>query len=298
MHRRRRSPANLLAAAAVAGLVAGTACLSGNEFEPLVPPTTSSTLPTNTTVAVDYSTVPLAAVPGTTTTAPVVVGPGPATLAGRVDGPDGPVAGAVVRAERLVGDEVASVDVVAGEDGTWTVAGVLGGRYRVRAWRQPDLATVEPQLLFVGAGGTDGVVVTVERFPPLVIDTAVAPDPPTVGERTSLRVRVATQEVDGEGVVVAVPRPAVPVSVQPGTGWALEPPPAAVTDEAGNVTFVLVCRMPGPQMLTVTLGSGEVLPITPPDCQPPAPPETAVPGDTTVPGGPGPSPPATSTTAP
>ncbi|MBW3645856.1 MAG: carboxypeptidase-like regulatory domain-containing protein, partial [Actinobacteria bacterium] len=262
MRRRRRPPASLLA---VVALVAATACLSGDEFDPLVPPETSSTLPTSTTVELDYSTVPLAAVPGTTTTAPVVVGPGPATLAGRVDGPDGPVPGAVVRAERLVGDEVASVDVVAGDDGTWTVAGVLGGRYRVRAWRQPDLATVEPQLLFVGAGGADGVVVTVERFPPLVVDIAVAPDPPTVGERTSLRVRVATQEVDGEGVVNSVPRPAEPVVVQPGTGWAVEPPFAAVTDEAGNATFVLVCRMPGPQLLNVTLSSGEAFPITPPD---------------------------------
>ncbi len=37
----------------------------------------------------------------------------------------------------------------------------------VRAWGQPDLVTVEPQLLFVAAGGTDGFVVTVRAVPPL-----------------------------------------------------------------------------------------------------------------------------------
>ncbi len=290
---RLRAAASLVAVASLAGV---TACLSGDEFDPLVPPETSSTLPTSTTVAPDYSTVPLAVVPGTTTTAPVAVGPGPATLAGRVEGPDGPVAGAMVRAERLVGDDVASVDVVAGEDGAWTLPGVLGGRYRVRAWRQPDLAAVEPKLLFVAIGGAEGVVVTVERFPPVLVDTAVAPDPPTVGERTSLRVRVATQEVDGEGVVRSVPRPAVPVAVQPGAGWAVEPPPTGLTDEAGNVTFVLVCRLPGPQSLTVTLAPGEVFPVTPPPCQPPAPPETTAPVDTTVPATPGSTPPRSTPT--
>jgi hypothetical protein len=293
---RRRPPAALVA---VVALVVVTACLSGNEFDPLVPPPTGSTLPSDTTLPADYSTVPLAVVPGTTTTAPVAVGPGPVTLTGRVDGPDGPVGGATVRAERLVGDQAAGVDVLTGEDGTWAVTGVLGGRYRVRAWRQPDLATVEPQLLFAGGGGAGDVVVTVERFPPLVVDTAVAPDPPVVGQRTSLRVRLATQEVDGDGVVNATPRAAVPAMLQPGTAWALEPPGVGLTDETGSITFVVACRLPGPQRLNLVLGGGEVVPLTPPDCQPPPPPPEAT-DPTGAPQGPGPGPttPASTTTTP
>lgn len=265
-----------LAAGAVAAMVL-TGCFSADELEPLPVPSTVSPVPTSTPSSLDYSGVPLAPVQGTTTTAPVVVGPGAATVAGRVDGPDGPVEGATVRLERLVGDAVASLEVLTGPDGTWRAAGVLGGRYRVRSWRQPDVASVEAQVMFVPGTGTTEVALRAERFE-AAIDLAVAPDPPVVGERTSVLVRVVDRTVDAEGVVRSVPRSGLGVSLAPGAGWSSESPLVSVTDQAGSATFILVCRAPGPHALVATLAPDRIVPLEPPECVAPLPPETPTTG--------------------
>ncbi len=257
-----------LAAGALAVVVV-TGCFSPDELEPLPVPSSVSTLPTTTTSSVDHSTVPLAPVEGTTTTAAVTVGPGPATLAGWVEGPEGPVEGATVRLERLVGDAVATLEVLTGADGAWWAAGVLGGRYRVRAWRRPDLASTEAQVVFVAAAEPAEVILRVERFT-VAVDLAVAPDPPVVGERTNVLVRITDRTVDADGVVRAVPRSGVGVSVTAGPGWVSESPLIGVTDEAGTVTFTLVCRAPNRQGLVVTLAPDQIVPLDPPECVVPA----------------------------
>lgn len=269
----RRRARGCITALAAAALLA--ACSAGDPFEPLPEPA-SVPAPSSTTVPPDYSGVVLASVQGTTTTTEVVVGPGPTTLAGTVNGPDGPVGGATVRLERLVGDASAALDVTTADNGEWQAPGVLGGRYRVRAWRSPDLALVEPQVLFVDAARPPPVALALERFDTLTIDTALAPDPPGVGARVNLRVRIAFQVVDHDGVVRATPQPGVVVTLGTGTGWQATSPLQATTDTAGGATFTLICRAPGPQQLTVALpgsapsaqpqppGPGDTLPATRP----------------------------------
>lgn len=265
-----------------AAIIVVTGCSADDGFDPLSPPEAGPPAPTTTTtVAVDYSQVALAPVEGTTTTTGPEIGPGPATLAGRVEGPEGPVAGATVRVERLVGDAVASADVVAAGDGGWSLPGVLGGRYRIRAWLAPDLAGVEPQILFVAGNGTTEVVLAVERFGGIVVESALAPRPPLVGQRTSLRVRVSQRLVDADGVVLTIPSDGVAMRLEPAAGWAVEPPAAAVTDPEGGVTFTVVCRAPGPQPLSVSLPDS-VVALSLPDCASPAPPETTPPPATTA----------------
>ncbi len=259
-------------------------CSSGDPFEALpVPdrlpaPTTSSVAPP------DFSGVALAPVEGATTTSEVVVGPGRSILAGRVDGPEGPVEGAVVRLERLVGDAVARLDVVTGPDGRWQAPDILGGRYRVRAFRPPDLAMLEPQILFLESGTTAEPPLVLERFQALAVDTAFSSDPPFVGKRTNLLVRIASQVVDDEGVVRATPEAGVAVTLDTGLGWVAESPVQASTTSDGSVTFTLVCRSPGPQALTLTLPPA-LSPVSPPasttpDAPPPGP---TVPTSTTAP---------------
>jgi hypothetical protein len=292
--RRRRSsgPAPALVGALAVGLV-GSACVGGDPFEPLVVPPPNPDVTTTTTAPPDYRGVALAPVEGTTTTSEVVVRPGSATVAGRVDGPDGPVPGATVRLERLVGDASAVLDVSTGDDGTWQAPGVLGGRYRVRAWRSPDLAAVEAQVLFVPGGETTTVGLVVERFRPTVVDLAVAPDPPPVGEPTNVVVRVSSRVVDDDGVVRAVPLPGVGVALSSAAAWSVRGSEVATTGPAGSATFTLVCGRPGPQPLTVTLAPAEVFPLAPPDCvapvppSPPSPPRSPAPGSRT--GAPGPT---------
>lgn len=242
-----------VAAAALVIIAAG--CSPGDDFEPLPVPQVAPIAPTSTTARPDFSGVVLAPVEGTTSTTAVVLGPGSSALAGTVQGPDGAVAGATVRVERLVGDAVASADVETGPEGAWSITGVLGGRYRVRAWRVPDMAMVEPQILFVAGGQRAELALVVERFGQLVVDTAIAPDPPPVGGRMSLLIRLSSRTVDADGVVRGQPRRGVTANLMPGPGWALEGSSTATTDDSGNVTFTLVCRAPGPQSLAVSFPS-------------------------------------------
>src|SRR5438132_10480239 len=92
-------------------VAAGVAACSSKQtnavIRPLPPPSDEST----STLA-DFSTVNLAGVSGRTTTTSIPLGPGGAGLSGTVVGPAGPVAGATVHVERLVGDGVGSLDVV------------------------------------------------------------------------------------------------------------------------------------------------------------------------------------------
>lgn len=255
-------------------VLALAACTSGDPFEALPAPDRPPTPTTSTEAPPDFRGVALAPVEGSTTTSDVPVGPGPSTLAGRVDGPDGPVEGAVVRLERLVGDASARLDVTTGPDGSWQAPEVLGGRYRVRAWRAPDLAMLEPQILFLEAGRTAELAMGVERFQASAVDTAIAPDPPFVGERANLLVRVSSQIVDDDGVVRATPQAGVGVTVTTGNGWTAASPVQVATDTAGAVTFTLVCRSPGVQPLMVTLPpTTSPVPVAPapttPGSQPP-----------------------------
>lgn len=261
-------------AVTVATVVALGACSSGDPFEPLPEPETAPAPSTSTTAPPTFRNVVLTPVDGTTTTTEVVIGPGPSTLAGRVDGPEGPVEGAIVRLERMVGDASAGLDVSTGPDGSWRVPGVLGGRYRIRAWRSPDLAMLEPQVLFVEAARPAAVALVLERVQPLAVDIALAPDPPTVGVPVNLLVRISSQIVGDDGVVRATPQAAVELTLGTGSGWAAQSPVQASTDITGSATFTLFCRAPGPQALMVTLpGTVGPQPGSPPVDSPPPPPQ-------------------------
>lgn len=275
------------------------ACSSGDPFEPLPEPPTRPAPSTSTTAPPDFRAVVLAPVVGTTTTTEVVLGPGPSTLAGRVDGPDGPVEGAIVRLERMVGDASAGLDVSTGPDGAWRAPGLLGGRYRIRAWRPPDLAMLEPQILFVEAARPGAVALVLAPLQPVAVDIALAPDPPVVGAPVNVLVRISSQIVGGDGVVRATPQAGVELSLGTGGGWTAQSPVQASTDIAGNATFTLVCRAVGPQALMVTLPgtvgpqpdaqpadspppAPQVFSLSPPDCvaPPPPPPPTSRPPPT------------------
>src|SRR5438067_11007718 len=96
------------------------------DLRPLPPPSDDVT----TTSVVDFSTVQLAGVSGRTTTTSIPLGPGGASISGTVNGPNGPVPGATVHVERLVGDGVGATDVASNAAGQFLVPNVLGGRYR------------------------------------------------------------------------------------------------------------------------------------------------------------------------
>lgn len=243
-----------LAAAVVAACTGGATV---DPFAELPEPDGVDIAETTTTTEADLTGVPLAPVMGSTTTS-VAIGPGPLTIVGRVEGPDGVVAGAVVLLERLVGDGSTSVRVPTAPDGTWNLADVLGGRYRVRAWRTPDLVTSRPAVVFLEAGAEPRAVdLRLDPVGGVRVEVAVAPDPPVVDEAVNVKVRVAERTVDGEGMVRDAPSPGALVTISGSGDWVVDAPNPSTTSSDGTVTFRMTCRSEGAQPLFATIDGDE-----------------------------------------
>lgn len=261
------------------------ACSGGTTaIEPLPPPPSTRPRPA-TTAPPDYSGVALPVARGVATTTTVVLGPGTATINGTVLAPDGTAAAsATVRVERVVGKGVASMDVAAGADGSWSVPNVLGGSYRVRAWRAPDIALVQPAFLFVGATDTVPVELKLERNFGTTPQPAVAPNPPVADQPTNLVLQLSSRSVDPGGVVQGVPMAGVSVELAGAGGWTVGLPNPTVTDATGVARWELVCRGPGVQPLRLVVNGTEQFQLALPACaSPPSPPSTEAPTPT-VPG--------------
>jgi hypothetical protein len=241
-----------------------------------------------TTTTLSLASNPLLAVAGHSSST-IAMGPGAAALSGLVAGPSGPVAGAVVHAERLVGSQVAAANVLTAADGTWTLAHVLGGRYRVRAWRSPDLDLVTPDIFFVADTGTKSVSLELQQFTGSQVTSAISPDPPVAGEPAELAVLVTSQVVDQSGIVRAAALSGASVTLSGGLGWAVEGTNPTVTDPSGRVAWVVVCTGPGPQVASVQVNTAASFNLSLPACVPIPPPTSST--STT-------SPPPPSTTVP
>lgn len=227
---------------------------------------------TTTTTIIDYSGVGLAGVPGRTTTT-VAIGPGKATLEGVVTGPDGPVPGAVVHAERLVGDAAATVDVLTGADGRYVIPNVLGGRYRLRAWKaSPDnLALVEPQVFFLEGSEKKAANLTVNRYQGVSVTAAIAPDPPLIEAPSNLVVQVVDRAVDPGGIVRSTPIPDVRAELFGSGDWKVLTPVATAADAAGRARWTLECQRVGQQPLSVVVGETATFNLNLPACTVPPP---------------------------
>lgn len=241
-----------LTAVVLLGVMAAS-CTKGGVSELPAPPTTGPT--TSTTERPDLSGVVLAEVAGTTTTT-VLLTPGEATLQGTVTGPDGLVAGATVLIERLAGDGVAAATITTDAEGGWTAPNVLGGRYRVRAWRAPDLALTTPLSFFLENKETRDTDLKVQTFSGVVVTSAIAPSPPIVGEPVRLVVRTYTRSVDEEGIVRNQPVPSVQMELNGSSQWRVETANPTFADGSGRADWILRCGSLGSHALAVRVGGG------------------------------------------
>ena len=239
-----------------------TSC-SGGKDKGVAP---STTVPETTT-----TTAPVLPGPGnprSTTTLPVELQGGQAGLIGTVMGPTGPVDGAIVRVERLVGDTVTGVDLQAQAGGRWELIGIRGGRYRLRAWRPPEFAQTRPDVFFLQATETKTVVLQVGSFGANTAEGTFTP-PPTVGQTSTLAVLLSGSTVGPDGVVRTTPKPGTAVQLV-GGGLALESPASQVTDGSGRASWRVRCPQPGPLTIALTAGATTV-PLTAPPCGAPGP---------------------------
>jgi hypothetical protein len=186
----------LVAAVALTALVA--AGCTDDDAGPS--PTTESTTPTS---LADYTGVVLPGVGGETTT--TIEEKGTARLVGTVSGPEGLLAGATVRIERLVDGREIRHDVLTGPDGRWELRDVPGGRYRVRAFLAPVYAQTKSETKFLTDDDEHSFDLKVEDQRGVVVRSDVAPDQPVVDNAVNLVVLVVQRVVGDDGVVRARP---------------------------------------------------------------------------------------------
>jgi hypothetical protein len=251
-------PLLVLAGLALAGCAPGAVSAL-----PLPPSTTPSQ---STTTTPDYSGVMLPKVAGRTTIPAVAFEPGRASLSGAVSGPNGPTGGATVEIQRLVGDASGTTLVTAGPDGRWSRPGVLGGRYRVRAWRTPDQTSASPAIFFLAGTENRTVDLTLQSFSGPAVTAAIAPNPPLVSQPANLVLDVTTRSVDGDGYGRSNPTAGATVQLTGSGAWQISGANTATTDGGGQVTWQLTCQGSGAQPLSASVNGGLPLPINLPDC--------------------------------
>jgi hypothetical protein len=224
---------------------------------PPPPPVTeesTTTAPTTSTTAKPAPTT--TGVPRTTTTVSVALGPGSASLAGTVSGPQGPVDGATVRVERLVGKAVATADVTTSGGGSWSMPSILGGSYRVRAFKVPDLGQSQTEAFFLAAAERKVIDFKLAAAGGDRITAVINPNPPRVDQPAILTITLGVGRVDDQGRPALTPRPGVALSVATGPGQVLESSPQAVTDANGAASFRIRCVVEGPSQVALTIGPG------------------------------------------
>lgn len=153
--------------------------------------------------------------------------------------------------------------------------GILGGRYRVRAWRSPDLALTTPQILYLGGKDSQTLTLTLSRYTGIAVSSNVGPNPPVVGQVADVAVVVSSQVVDSQGVVRGASVAGASVSLLATGAWLAATPTQAVSDSNGRVDFGLVCQAPGQQALTVQVNAVNVFELQLPACVEPSPITTA-----------------------
>lgn len=134
--------------------------------------------------------------------------------------------------------------------------GILGGRYRVRAWKGPDLALTTPQILFVEAKQNRSLTLQLSRYTGTTVSSLSSPDPPVLDGLVSVTAVVTSASVDGDGVVRSVALPNAAVALSVGPGWLFVGGPA-FTNGSGRATFQLRCVAPGPSPIELTVNGAQ-----------------------------------------
>jgi hypothetical protein len=217
-----------------------------------VPETTTSTEPIDLT---SVSLEPIAASgKPTSTTRPL--GGGQAAIFGRVVDADGnAVPGAFVRAT-YYGDpnKPEVIEALSAEDGTYRFEKVLGGRWRIRAWKAPELATLDDNVFFLGYTEQRTVDLKVKAATDIVVTSSMAPNPPFIGTPVELAVLVLSQSVDEEGVVHRTPVGGAAVTLEIRGRWSLVGEATQATEYNGRTAWQMTCDEVGQQPIVVSSG--------------------------------------------
>jgi hypothetical protein len=280
----------ILAAVVVVGVaavllpfLAGRSKDEGRSLPPPVPETTTSTEPIDLT-SVSLEPIAVAGQKPTSTTRPL--GGGKAAIFGKVVDADGRnVPGAFVRAT-YYGDpsKPEVIEAVSGDDGGYRFEQVLGGRWRIRAWKSPELATLEDNVFFLGYTEQRGIDLKVKAATDIVVTSSMAPNPPFTGSPVELAVLVLLQSVDEEGVVHRSPVGGAAVTLDIRGAWSLVGESTQATEYNGRTAWQMTCTAVGDQPIIAFVG-GREWPLNVPPCHDPMETTTTTTTTTTLPPG-------------
>jgi hypothetical protein len=256
-------------------LVAASCSSSDPEAAPApttaVEQTTSTTAPSTSTTG-RPTTTSSTLKPTTTSSTVLGFGPGDASIVGTVSGPAGPIDGATVRIERLVGKNIATTDITTTGGGGYQLGLILGGSYRVRAFRLPDFGTSPVEAFFLAANERKTLDL---KLPPAGgerLTATVTPSPPRLDQQATLKIQYGTGRVDEQGRLAVTPLPNVLLTLTPGAGIVLESSPQVRTDATGTGVWFIRCAVEGASTLMLTLGNGVTAVNIPPCGSAPPPP--------------------------
>jgi hypothetical protein len=212
--------------------------------------------------------------PTTTSSTVLGFGPGEASIVGTVSGPAGPIDGATVRIERLVGKNVATTDVTTTGGGSYQLGLILGGSYRVRAFKAPEYGTSPVEAFFLAANERKSLDLKLPAAGGARLTATVTPTPPRIDQQATLKVQYGTGRVDEQGRPALTPIPNALLTLAPGPGIVLESSAQVRTDGTGTGAWFIRCTAEGASTLTLTVGNG-VTPVNIPPCSAAAPPPSA-----------------------
>ncbi len=241
----------------------------------LAKPPAVKVAPTSSTMA-SFEAQPLSAVGGSTTVPGVGLKGGSSTIRGKVTINGAAASGATVRIDRFVGDKSAGADLKTNEAGEYSLGGIPGGRYRVRAFRKPDATLTTPQVIFLSAGESRSLDIPLSRYNSgFVVSSAIAPNPPRVGETANIAVSITNQGVDDSGVARSSGQNGVTLTLITQSGRTIISANPTTTSGRGVATWTIRCEGLGDQGLSIGLPDGSTAPVNVAACQLPPPTTTS-----------------------
>jgi hypothetical protein len=238
----------------------GLVACSGDDKDSAPPTPPRPKVSTTTTSRPDYTQIAvpgIGAVGATTTTRPRQ--PGTAAIAGKVIDDQGKVVpGAFIRATYYANPDAPEVlELLSAQDGTYRFGNLYGGSWRIRAWQEPYLATLEAPDFFLSAGEQKAIDLKVKVVPDLAVTHSMAPNPPLLGWGTELAVKVLSQIVDNEGLVKRTAVVGTDVTLSLTNGWSiLKGTNPVLTDEKGEARWELTCSVEGGAEASVSISGG------------------------------------------
>jgi hypothetical protein len=156
--------------------------------------------------------------------------------------------------------------VITDDKGRFTLAGVPGGRLRLRAWKVPDIAMARNVVVFAAEKAT--VRLQAERFASTDVRWAAAPSSAVEGQAVNLVVQVSRRRVDDSGIVGFEQISGLAVKLIPLGALQPDGAPERLTDDNGRASFPMRCNAAGPAQIKAQLASGEDATLDLPACLP------------------------------